>query len=96
MPKQQSDKKATKPQEIKFTNEGADLPTFYSNFTLSMASQTRDIRMRLGQVQLGTDEVVLVKPVADVYMTAHHARVLVAKLTEVLDQIEATGAKKAN
>lgn len=86
--------KQNKKPETKHLNDAVALPAFYTNHTEVTASSNFDIRLRLGQVQEGNDDLIVVKRVADVFMSANHARRIMEQLTQAFDSLDALRPKE--
>jgi hypothetical protein len=80
-------------RKVTYTNDGAELPTFYINNAEFMVS-TWDMRMRLGQVDGATDDVLAIRNTVTVYMSLEHAKVFVEKAAEALAKWEAFNANQ--
>ncbi len=80
-------------RQIRYTNEGVDLPTVYTN-NIEVAVSTWDVRLRLGQIQeLINDKELSVKNVLTVYMSLEHAKILVDRLSESLRKWDVMNAE---
>jgi hypothetical protein len=72
---------------VKYSNEGADIPTFYANNAEVMVS-TWDMRIRLGQIESVEADVITVKNVAVLFMSIEHARAFIERAVDSLNQWE--------